>query len=226
VAGKPLAVYMGDDARNEYIYKYVSAANWDAADANSADVVAAGDKYLDDGKLYVARFNADGSGVWLELRLGVNGITSANPAYAFADQSDVVLNTRLAADAAGATRMDRPEWGAVNPKNGEVYMTLTNNNSTLRTLASTDAANPRFYNDPKGTAGTAQRGNPNGHIIRWAENNGDVAATGFKWDIFLFGARPPRMRPMSTCPPHRRQRLLQPRRIVVREQRPAVDPDR
>jgi hypothetical protein len=58
VAGKPLAVYMGDDARNEYIYKFVSAANWDAADANSTDVMATGDKYLDSGKLYVAKFNS------------------------------------------------------------------------------------------------------------------------------------------------------------------------
>ena len=186
VAGRPLVWYQGDDSRNEYIYKYVSTANWDAADAGRG--LAAGDKYLDDGKLYVAKFNADGTGTWLELRLGVNGITSANSTYAFADQADVILNSRLAADAAGATKMDRPEWGAVNPKNGEVYMTLTNNNSTLRTLASTDAANPRFYNDPR-TTGTAQRGNPNGHIIRWAEDGGNVASTSFKWDIFLFGSR-------------------------------------
>jgi len=184
VAGKPLVWYQGDDSRNEYIYKYVSNANWDAADATRG--LAAGDKYLDDGKLYVAKFAADGTGTWLLLAFGSNGITAGNAAYAFADQVDVLINTRLAADAAGATKMDRPEWGAVNPRNGEVYMTLTNNNSTLRTLASTDAANPRFYNDAR-TTGTAQRGNPNGHIIRWAD--GDNASTSFKWDIFLFGAR-------------------------------------
>jgi secreted PhoX family phosphatase len=67
---------MGDDSRNEYIYKYVSTVAWDPADATRG--AAAGDKYLDDGKLYVARFNADGSGTWLELRVGVNNITSAN----------------------------------------------------------------------------------------------------------------------------------------------------
>lgn len=187
VTGKPLVWYMGCDSRNEYIYKYVSNAVWDPADATRG--MAAGDKYLDDGRLYVAKFNADGSGQWIELKFGSNGITASNAAYAFSDQADVLINTRLAADAAGATKMDRPEWGAVNPANGEVYMTLTNNNASNRTLALTDAANPRFYNDPKGTAGTAQKGNPNGHIIRWAENNGDVAATGFKWDVFLFGAR-------------------------------------
>jgi secreted PhoX family phosphatase len=67
-------------------------------------------------------------------------------------------------------------------------MTLTNNNATLRTLAATDAANPRHYND-KRSDGTDQRGNPNGHIIRWLEDAGDPVATKFKWDIFLFGAR-------------------------------------
>jgi secreted PhoX family phosphatase len=187
VAGKPLVWYMGCDSRNEYIYKYVSNAVWDPADASAG--LTAGDKYLDDGKLYVARFNADGSGIWIALTLGSNNITAAYPAYPFSDQADVLINTRLAADAAGATKMDRPEWGAVNPANGEVYMTLTNNNSSNRTLASTDAANPRFYNDPKGTAATAQKGNPNGHIIRWAEQDGNVASTAFNWDVFLFGAR-------------------------------------
>jgi secreted PhoX family phosphatase len=177
---------MGDDSRGEYIYKYVSNAVWDPADATRG--MAAGDKYLDDGKLYVARFNADGLGEWLELRLGVGTITSANTTYAFESQAEVLINTRLAADSLGATRMDRPEWGAVDPFNGNVYMTLTNNNSTLRTLANADPANPRFYNDPR-TTGAAQRGNPNGHIIRWVEINNNPAAVGFSWDIFLFGSR-------------------------------------
>ncbi|MFP3525961.1 DUF839 domain-containing protein, partial [Pantoea sp. SIMBA_072] len=67
VAGKPLVWYMGDDSNNEYLYKWVSTAVWDAADANPADRLATGAKYLDQGKLYVARFNADGTGVWLLL---------------------------------------------------------------------------------------------------------------------------------------------------------------
>ena len=35
---------------------------------------------------------------------------------------------------------------------------------------------------------TTQKGNPNGHIIRWRETGGDPAATTFAWDIYLFGA--------------------------------------
>jgi hypothetical protein len=183
VAGKPVVFYMGCDARNEYIYKFVSAANWDPADATLG--LAAGDKYLDNGKLYAARFNADGTGQWLELSLA-NPAVAGYATYAFADAADVAINSRLAADAAGATKMDRPEWGAVDPITGDVYMTLTNSNAASRTLASTDAANPRHYNDPR-TGGTNQFGNANGHIIRWRETSPE--ALTFTWDIFLFGAR-------------------------------------
>jgi secreted PhoX family phosphatase len=182
-AGKPLVFYMGCDARNEYIYKYVSKRPWDPADAGRG--LAAGDKYLDDGTLYAARFNADGTGQWLPLDID-NPAIKNYAGYAFADQADVLINTRLAADAVGATKMDRPEWGAVDPVTGAVYMTLTNNNGTFRSLAATDAANPRHYNDQR-TNGANQRGNPNGHIIRWQEATPD--ATSFRWDIYLFGAR-------------------------------------
>jgi secreted PhoX family phosphatase len=182
-AGKPLVWYQGCDGRNEYVYKYVTDANWDPADAGGG--LAAGDKYLDSGKMYAARFNADGTGQWLLLDIGVDAIKNF-ATYPFADQADVLINLRLAADAVGATKMDRPEWAAFDPVTGGVYMALTNNNATLRSLAATDAANPRHYNDAR-TDGTAQRGNPNGHIIRWKESSPE--ATSFNWDIFLFGAR-------------------------------------
>lgn len=185
-AGEPLVWYMGDDSRNEYIFKYVSTAAWNPRDADKG--LAAGDKYLNDGKLYVAQFLPDGSGQWLELTFGTNNITPAYAAYAFADQADVLINTRFAADAAGATKMDRPEWGAVNPKNGEIYFTLTNNAASSRGITAVDAANPRFYNDRR-TTGTDQKGNPNGHIVRFAEDGGFADALSFTWDVFLFGAR-------------------------------------
>jgi secreted PhoX family phosphatase len=185
-AGEPLVWYMGDDSRNEYIYKYVSNKVWNPRDAHGG--IAAGDKYLDDGRLYVAQFLPDGSGQWVELKFGSNGITPSYAPYSFADQADVLINTRLAADAAGATKMDRPEWGAVHPKNGEVYFTLTNNAAAQRPITAVDAANPRFYND-KRTTGSDQKGNPNGHIIRFAEDGGFADALSFTWDVFLFGAR-------------------------------------
>ncbi|HRK37942.1 MAG TPA: PhoX family phosphatase [Burkholderiaceae bacterium] len=197
VAGQPVVFYMGDDARNEYIYKFVSAAAWDPVDARGG--LAAGSKYLDHGTLYVARFDADGTGEWLALSHGLAGLDAGNATYGFADQGDVLIHARLAADARGATPMDRPEWGAVNPLNGEVYMTLTNNRNRVGAAEKpvgaqlhTDAANPRSYADtsarPDGTL-RVNRGNVNGHIIRWREAGGQAAAIRFQWDVFLFGAQ-------------------------------------
>jgi secreted PhoX family phosphatase len=182
VAGQPLAFYMGCDSQNEYIYKFVTTAVWDPADVGRG--MAAGDKYLNEGKLYVAKFNDNGTGVWLELN--VTTVAAASPAYTtytFDNQADVLVNARHAASAVGATRMDRPEWGAVNPKNGDVYFTMTNNSS--RSVANADAANPRAYAD---NDGLARSGNPNGHIIRFRESGNLSTATSFNWDIFLFGA--------------------------------------
>jgi secreted PhoX family phosphatase len=100
--------------RNEYIYKWVSAAAWSAADATAADALAVGDKYLDSGKLYVARFKADGTGEWVELSIN-NAQIKGYAGYAFADQADVCVNARLAADAVGATKMDRPSGARSTP---------------------------------------------------------------------------------------------------------------
>ena len=185
IAGVKPAFYMGDDAQNEYIYKFVSATPWLAADATAANRLAIGDKYLDAGTLYVAKLAADGSGQWLPLVFGQGPLTSANAAYPFSSQVDVLINTRLAADALGATRMDRPEWTAVNPATGEMYCTLTNNSS--RTVATADAPNPRAYVDPKTTGGQTT-GNANGHIIRLRETGDTSEATTFAWDIYAFGA--------------------------------------
>jgi uncharacterized protein len=188
VAGQPIAVYMGDDARNEYIYKFVSTANWDAADASPSNLMATGDKYLDSGKLFVAKFNADGTGTWVELSIS-NAAISGYTTYTFADQADVCVNSRIAGDAVGATKMDRPEWCSVNPANGEIYFSLTNNSTRRVDPSSSQQApnspNPRVYTDLKGTA--KQDGNANGHILRVKEAS-NAASTTFKWDVYLFGA--------------------------------------
>ena len=158
VEGKPVVCYSGDDARNEYIYKFVSKGVYRKAAglANGA--------LLDEGTLYVAKFKDDGSGEWLPLVFGQGPLTP----FRFSSQADVLVNTRLAADTVGATKMDRPEWGAIDPKNGQVYFTLTNNSSRT----ATDKANPREKSRW-------------GHIIRWAEAGNDPAATTFNWNIFL-----------------------------------------
>lgn len=97
-------------------------------------------------------------GTWLALVHGARGLTAAD---GFADQGDVLVKTRLAATAVGATPMDRPEWTAVDPRTGAVYCTLTNNTSSAKVI---NAANPR-------------RPNPWGHIIRRTEAGGDHASS-------------------------------------------------
>lgn len=121
---------------------------------------------LDEGTLYVAKFNADG-GEWLKLEHGQNGLTDAN---GFTSQADVLFNTRLAADFVGATKMDRPEWGTVSPFNGEIYFTPSNNSN--RTAEQVNDANPRGPN-------------PYGQIIKIVETGNNPVANTFVWDLFL-----------------------------------------
>jgi secreted PhoX family phosphatase len=149
--------YMGDDERFDYIYKFVSAGSW-------TSMRAKGISPLSQGTLYVARFDDDGTGEWLEL-------TIDNPVLAaeFPDQASVLTFARRAGDLLGATPMDRPEWTAVAP-NGDVYCTLTNNSRRTEP----NAANPLAPN-------------PDGHIIRWRDSHRHCGRT-FEWDIFLIAA--------------------------------------
>ncbi|WP_318404052.1 PhoX family protein [Photobacterium leiognathi] len=167
--GKPVVFYSGHDSRFEYLYKFESKALWDPADASPSNRLLTGDKYMDEGTLYVARFNEDSTGIWLPLTL--DSITTSGDTLAshFNSLAEIIINTAGAADLVGATPMDRPEWAAVDPYTGSVYLTLTNN--TKRT-DSTNPANPRLNNKF-------------GHIIRWDEGENP---TEFGWDIFVFGS--------------------------------------
>lgn len=187
-AGKKIAFYMGDDSRNEYFYKFVSDAVFTGSEARTNNI-------LDSGTLFVAQFNANGTGVWKPLT-----VAALNDATNFPTQADICVKTRQAADAAGATKMDRPEWGAVHPQTGEVYLALTNNSNrrpggttVTGSQLVTDAANPRAYEEARAAvtpfiSSTTNRGNANGHIIRLKETNDDPEATVFTWDVYLFGS--------------------------------------
>ena len=166
-------VYSGEDARFEYIYKFVSRDRIRPAAAGLSKAQANRD-LLDHGTLYVGRFDADGRGHWLPLVHGQGPLTAAN---GFADQGEIVIKSRQASDLLGATKMDRPEWLAIDPRNGEVYCTLTNNSARGELgRPDVDAANPREKNSM-------------GHIIRWKEG-GDFDATAFTWNHLVLAGDP------------------------------------
>ena len=160
-------VYSGEDARFEYIYKFVSR------DKVRPGGFKANAELLDHGTLYVARFDADGRGRWLPLLHERGGLTPEN---GFADQGEVLIKARQASDRLGATKMDRPEWIAVDPQ-GNVYCTLTNNSQRgAPGRPAVDAANPR-------------ENNVGGHILRWKED-GDFDGETFAWSHFVLAGDP------------------------------------
>lgn len=157
-----LAVYSGDDTKGEYLYKFVAKGRFDR---NKPELNR---NLLEQGTLYVAKLNDDGAGEWLPLVWGEGELTEEK---GFADQAQVLLNTRLAADRLGATPLDRPEWVAVNPLNRDVYVTLTNNDKRGSEFP-LDAANPR-------------PDNLHGQILKLQEAKSSPRATKFEWELFL-----------------------------------------
>ena len=152
-----LVIYMGDDNRFDYQYKYVS-------DGIVSDDKAANADLMVNGTLYVARFDADGTVHWLPLVHGQGPLTAEN---GFADQGDVMIDTRLAADLLGATPMDRPE-DAQPRGDGTAYIMLTNNSRRTETNAANPRAESRF-----------------GHIIEIKEDGGNHAAPSGTWSILV-----------------------------------------
>ena len=161
-----IVVYMGDDERGEFLYRYVSNGVF--------ATLGKTDDLLENGKLYAARFNDDGSGEWLELSPEATGLESA---------AEVSIHTRIGASSVGATTMDRPEWVAANPKGPEVYVALTNNVNR--------GVKPNAGGDETPIGGPNTRGENNyGQIVSWRPANGDHTAADFDWDLYVLAGNP------------------------------------
>ncbi|MBK7721518.1 MAG: PhoX family phosphatase [Austwickia sp.] len=169
-----VAVYTGDDERFEYAYKFLSRKKFERG--NSAKARAHNRTLLEEGDLYVAKFTGDGgddgeydgTGRWLPL------VKDGKSMVAGMSVAEVLIFTRMAADAVGATKMDRPEDFQPSPVTDSVYLALTNNSK--RTKAQVDEANPRAENK-------------HGHVIEISDTAGHTADT-FRWKIVLLCGDP------------------------------------
>ncbi|MDU8911963.1 PhoX family phosphatase [Aestuariicoccus sp. MJ-SS9] len=160
-----VVVYMGDDERGEFLYRFVSDGFYTPGGETEG--------LLDDGQLYVARFNDDGTDEWLELTPESTGMAI----------DEIHVFTRMAASKVGATTMDRPEWVAVNPVSVEGYCALTNNRNR--------GVKPNAGGDETPVAGPNPRAeNHYGQIVRWYPANDDHAAVFFNWDLYVMAGNP------------------------------------
>lgn len=160
-----IVVYMGDDERGEYLYRYVSTNTW--VEGTSPDGL------LDDGQLFVAKFNDDLTGEWLALTPDTTGMT----------QAEILCFTRMAASIVGGTTMDRPEWVATNPIKAESYCALTNNKN--RGIKPNAGGDDTAVNGPN-----PREANKYGQIVRWRPEGGNHAADDFGWDLYVMAGNP------------------------------------
>ena len=171
-ANGQVVVYMGDDERGEFMYKWVSRDVYVPGGDTSTLLV--------DGTLYVAKFNDDMTGEWVALTPEATGMSAA----------EISIFTRTAGSKVGATTMDRPEWIAVNPTAIEAYCCLTNNS---RRGALKDDGTPQTNAGGEVMAVNApnpRETNEYGQIVRWRPEGGDHTATGFAWDLYVMAGNP------------------------------------
>jgi secreted PhoX family phosphatase len=175
-----VAVYMGDDDKFEYVYKFVSSGRFDAKNR------AANRQLLEQGTLHVARFDASGKGQWLPLVFDPKG--PLNAAAGFRDQADVLIKARMAAYLLGATPMDRPEDVEANPTTGRIYIACTRNETRTAEPGSVTYGGREIDSGPN--AANPRGPNAFGHIIEIREANDDHSSREFSWEVFLLAGDP------------------------------------
>jgi uncharacterized protein len=161
-----VVVYMGDDERGEFLYKFISAGRYSEGGDNN--------DLLESGRLFAAKFQDKGQGAWIELTPESTGMET---------QAEICIHTRLAASAVQATTMDRPEWVAAHPHRAEIYCALTNNKNRGK--------KPNAGGDETPVGGPNPRAvNKYGQIVRWRPEHGDHLSDAFSWDLFVMAGNP------------------------------------
>ncbi len=162
--------YMGDDRTNGHVYKFISNARYIPGSAANKQIFSS-------GRLFSARFNADGTGQWIELAPGTalnaypgavvptvpSGATTLGGVYN--TQGNILIDAYRASNLAGATPTGRPEDVEVHPIDNSVFIAFT---------ANATATNSLFTNIY-------------GELVRIVEGSGDGAGTTFTWQRWKAG---------------------------------------
>src|SRR6478735_4455353 len=168
-----VVAYMGDDERFDYVYRFVSRDTM--RPGNSPKARRHNLTLLSEGDLLVARFTgdgledgvSDGSGEWIPLTRGGQSMVAGFTL------EEVLVYTRLAADAVQPTKMDRPEDVEPNLHNGRIYVACTNNTDRGKVgKEGPTEPNPR-------------PANKDGHVVEMIPTGGDHTADTFGWNLFL-----------------------------------------
>jgi secreted PhoX family phosphatase len=174
--GRPVAAYQGDDRTGGHVYKFLSAGPFQPGQANRAGNL----RLLSEGRLYAARFKADGTGEWLPLEPAQPLAPNAGqPMQKFAESARtlgdvyaspgaILVDAYRAANAVGATPSGRPEDLEVH-QDGSVYVAFT-------------------ANGPKDSQLFTNRF---GEIWRIVEDGNNPTATRFRWERFSAGGGTP-----------------------------------
>jgi uncharacterized protein len=150
-----VVAYMGDDRADSCVYKFVADRVYDP-DSRESNL-----SLFESGGLYAADFSR---GAWVlldyESQPALKDATDKDGKPLFTSQADVLADARAAALLLRATPVDRPEDIEIHPKDGSVYVALTNNTG---------------------------HGNFHGQIVKLAEAENDPTSEAFEWSIFAVG---------------------------------------
>jgi len=213
-AGKPLAFYSGCDRRGGHIYKFVSR------DSVTTPTDKANSQLLQDGMLYGAKFNPDGTGTWIALKPDTP-VNPDSPSQLIGNR--MVLHPSSEGDYFTAENDAQIEAFKSRYKTlGDIYSgnplekqgaILIDAHFAANAVGVTSTARPEdteiapdgslyisFTSGSPGDDGSPDAGvfkNPTGEgayepgwIMRLEEDDNDPAAMTFRWEMVAMGGEP------------------------------------